>query len=65
MRSTLQIQIHEYFEDLNIIILLFYTINMNVVSLFIYLFIYFVFSEFEFLLYRTLSILMNKYWLFL
>jgi len=61
MRSTLQIQIHEYFEDLNIIILLFYTINMNVVSLFIYLFIYFVFSEFEFLLYRTLSILMNKY----
>jgi len=38
MSSTLQIWRHEYFEDLNIVILVntmsFYAINMNVVSLF-------------------------------
>ena len=54
--STLQIQRHEYFEDLNLIIfvgisvLSFYAINMDFVSLFQILF----FSDFESILFDVL-----------
>jgi len=56
--STLQIRIYEYSGDSNIVLLfvsiciiMFYAINMNVVSLFANAFFFvFVFSDFEFVL---------------
>jgi len=52
MRGTAPVRKHKYFEHLNIVIfvdlytLLFYAINMNIVSL-----IFLIFIDFEFVLY--------------